>query len=91
METAKTYVEENQMDDFLRIPLQWAALKGHAEIVELFMDNLRDNEWQKIPVLSFETDENFFCLTAQFQWNSSNRGSYTKPYFLMPFKEEVWM
>ena len=57
METAKTYVEENQMDDFLRIPLQWAALKSHAEILELFMDNLRDNEWQKIPVLSFETDE----------------------------------
>ena len=57
METAKTYVEKNQMDDFLRIPLQWAALKSHAEIVELFMDNLRDNEWPKIPVLSFETDD----------------------------------
>ena len=57
METAKTYVEENQMDDFLRIPLQWAALKSHAEILELFMDNLRDNEWQKTPLLSFETDD----------------------------------
>ena len=49
------------MDDFLRIPLQWAALKGHAEVVELFMDNLvdnlRDNEGQKIPVLSFKTDD----------------------------------
>ena len=57
METAKTYVEKNQMDDFLRIPLQWAALKGHAEIVELFMDNLRQKEWQKTLVLSFETDD----------------------------------
>ena len=57
METAKTSVEKNQIDDFLRIPLQWAALKSHAEIVELFMDNLRDNEWQKTPLLSFETDD----------------------------------
>jgi ankyrin repeat protein len=60
METAKTDVDKNTMDDFLRIPLQWAALKGHAEVVGLFMDNLvdnlRDNEEQKILALSFETD-----------------------------------
>ena len=62
MEKAKLDVDKkkNQMDDFLRIPLQWAALKGHAEVLRLFMDNLvdnlKDNEEQKIPALSFETD-----------------------------------
>ena len=60
MEKTKTDVGKNQMDDFLRIPLQWAALKGHAEVLRLFMDNLvdnlKDNEEQKIPALSFETD-----------------------------------
>jgi ankyrin repeat protein len=60
MEKAKRYVDKKQMDDFLRIPLQWAALKGHVEVVGLFMDNLvnlRDNEGQKIPVLSFKSDD----------------------------------
>ena len=60
METAKRYVDKSQMDDFLRIPLHWVALNGHVEVVWLFMDNLvdnlGDNEWQKIPALSFKTD-----------------------------------